>query len=285
MISCWIPHLLAQEVSTATRQAQGASRSSAADLRDEPGKSFLGLSGHVGNRSLADIDAELEEFSMDASMPPGAFFRCQSSADCITIMSGSDVRHGQQTAGPELVDVSAQSYTRDRGDGPFRRADACLQPALWLHHRSARPPRARLDWRDEQSDGRMDCTPDHRGFPWESAPGYLIRDRDRVFGSIIRQRLRAMGIRDKPIAPRAPWQNGFAERLIGSIRRKCLDHIIVFGEAHLRRLLCAYADYYNGTRTHRSLDKDAPLHRPTQRIGLLRSHPILGGLHHHYVRI
>src|SRR3954470_10301473 len=163
MTSCWIPHLLALEVSTATRQAQGASRSSAADLRDEPGKSFLGLSGHVGNRSLADIDAELEEFSMDASMPPGAFFRCQSSADCITIMSGSDLRHGQQTAGPELVDVSAQSYTRDRGDGPFRRADACLQLALWLHHRSARPPRARLDWRDEQSDGRMDCTPDHRG--------------------------------------------------------------------------------------------------------------------------
>src|SRR3954470_12362343 len=75
--------------------------------------------------------------------------------------------HGEragQTAGPELVDVSAQSHTRDRGDGPFHRADACLQLALWLHHRSARPPRARLDWRDEQSDGRMDCTPDHRGF-------------------------------------------------------------------------------------------------------------------------
>ena len=73
-------------------------------------------------------------------------------------------------------------------------------------------------------------------FPWESAPRYLIRDRDRVFGSIVRQRLRAMGIRDKPIAPRAPWQNGFAERLIGSIRRECLDHVVVFGKAHLRML-------------------------------------------------
>src|SRR3954449_12968146 len=82
-------------------------------------------------------------------------------------------------------------------------------------------------------------------FPWESAPGYLIRDRDRVFGSIVRPRLRAMGIRDKPIAPRSPWQNGFAERLIGSIRRECLDHIIILGQVHLRQVLLAYASYYN----------------------------------------
>ena len=122
-------------------------------------------------------------------------------------------------------------------------------------------------------------------FPWDSAPHYLVRDWDRVFGSIVRHRLRAMGIRDKPIAPRSPWQNGFAERLIGSIRRECLDHIIVFGEEHLRRVLQSYASYYNRTRTHRSLDKDAPVHRPIQRIGALKSHPILGGLHHQYVRI
>ena len=78
-------------------------------------------------------------------------------------------------------------------------------------------------------------------FPWDYAPQYLVRDRDRVFGSIVRHRLRAMGIRDKPIAPRSPWQNGFAERLIGSIRRECLDHTIIFGEAHLRRVLRSYA--------------------------------------------
>src|SRR3954470_15830932 len=101
-------------------------------------------------------------------------------------------------------------------------------------------------------------------FPWESAPGYLIRDRDRVFGSIVRQRLRAMGIRDKPIERRSPWQNRFAERLIGSIRRECLDHIIILGQVHLRQVLLAYASYYNGTRTHWSLDKDAPVHRPVQ---------------------
>jgi len=122
-------------------------------------------------------------------------------------------------------------------------------------------------------------------FPWDCPPGYLIRDLDRAFGSIVRQRLRAMGIRDKPIALHSPWQNGYAERLIGSIRRECLDHIIVVGEAHLRQILCAYAGYYNGTRTHRSLDKDAPKHRPTQRIGIVRSRPVLGGLHHQYVRI
>jgi Integrase core domain len=95
----------------------------------------------------------------------------------------------------------------------------------------------------------------------------------------------AMGIRDKPTAPVPPWQNGFAERLIGSIRRECLDHIVVFGEAHLRRILRCYARYYNDARTHRSLDKDAPVSRPVQRTGSIKSLPILGGLHHHYARV
>ena len=95
-------------------------------------------------------------------------------------------------------------------------------------------------------------------FPWDDAPGYMIRDRDRIYGTVVTRRLRAMGIRDKPIAPASPWQNGFAERLIGSIRRECLDHVIVLGEAHLRRILKSYARYYNGVRTHRSLNKDAP---------------------------
>jgi transposase InsO family protein len=122
-------------------------------------------------------------------------------------------------------------------------------------------------------------------FPWNEAPRYMIRDRDRIYGAVVTRRLRAMGIRDKPTAPASPWQNGFAERLIGSIRRECLDHIIVFGEAHLRRILKSYADYYNSVRTHRSLHKDAPISRPIHQTGIIRSHPILGGLHHHYVRI
>ena len=98
-------------------------------------------------------------------------------------------------------------------------------------------------------------------FPWDGAPRYMIRDRDRIYSAITR-RLRAMGIRDKPIAPASPWQNGFAERLIGSIRRECLDHVIVLDEGHLRRTLKSYAAYYNGVRTHRSLHKDAPASRP-----------------------
>ena len=94
-----------------------------------------------------------------------------------------------------------------------------------------------------------------------------------------------MGIRDKPIATASPWQNGFVERLIGSIRRECVDHFIVLGEGHLRRILRAYTSYYNDIRTHRSLDKDAPDSRPVQRIGSINSHTILGRLYHHYVRV
>jgi transposase InsO family protein len=102
-------------------------------------------------------------------------------------------------------------------------------------------------------------------FPWNEAPRYMIRDRDRIYGTVVTRRLRAMGIRDKPVAPASPWQNGFAERLIGSMRRECLDHVIVLGEAHLRRILKNYAAYYNGVRTHRSLQKDAPVSCPVQR--------------------
>jgi len=122
-------------------------------------------------------------------------------------------------------------------------------------------------------------------FPWNEAPRYMIRDRDRIYGAVGTRRLRAMGIRDKPITPASPWQNGFAERLIGSIRRESVDHMIVLGEAHLRRILKSYAHYYNGVRTHRSLNKDAPVSRSVQRAGVIRSRAILGGLHHHYNRI
>jgi transposase InsO family protein len=94
-----------------------------------------------------------------------------------------------------------------------------------------------------------------------------------------------MGIRDHPTAPRSPWQNAYVERLIGSIRRECLDHIVVTGESHLRRILNQYAHYYNEVRTHRSLDKDAPASRPIQVTGAIASRPLLGGLHHHYARI
>jgi transposase InsO family protein len=122
-------------------------------------------------------------------------------------------------------------------------------------------------------------------FPWDSAPCHLIRDRDRSYGEVFLRRLQSMGIRDRPIAPRSPWQNPYVERLIGSIRRECLDHLIIFNEAHLCRALSAYATYYNAIRTHLALDKDAPLGRCTRRAGPIRRVPHVGGLHHAFIRI
>ena len=122
-------------------------------------------------------------------------------------------------------------------------------------------------------------------FPWDEAPRHLVRDRDGAFGASYAHRIRAMRIRDHPIAARSPWQNGHVERLIGSIRRESLDHLVVFDEAQLRRVLRNYASYYNQVRTHLSLDKNAPDFRRPQKIGRIAAIPILGGLHHQYVRV
>ena len=122
-------------------------------------------------------------------------------------------------------------------------------------------------------------------FPWDEAPRHLIRDRDGAYGFVYTRRIRAMRIRDHPTAPCSPWQNGHVERLIGSIRHESLDHLIVFDEAQLRRVLRDYASYYNHVRTHLSLHKDAPDFRRTQKIGRIAAIPILGGLHHQYVRV
>jgi transposase InsO family protein len=122
-------------------------------------------------------------------------------------------------------------------------------------------------------------------FPWDSAPKYFVRDNDRAFGAAFKTRVRAMGIRDRPTSFRSPWQNGYVERLIGSIRHECLDHLMVFNAEHLRRLLATYATYYNEVRTHVSLGKDTPCTRAIERFGDVVAYPILGGLHHRYARI
>jgi putative transposase len=123
-------------------------------------------------------------------------------------------------------------------------------------------------------------------FPWDEAPRYLLRARDRIYGDAFRRRVRNMGIEEVLIAPRSPWQNPYVERLIGSIRRECLDHVIVLHERHLRRLLTGYFHYYHCWRTHRALDMDCPVPRPVQRpeVGSIREVPDVGGLHHHYER-
>jgi transposase InsO family protein len=122
-------------------------------------------------------------------------------------------------------------------------------------------------------------------YGWTAAPRYIVRDHDAAYGDIFLRRLQAMGIRDRPTAARSPWQNGYVERLIGSIRRDCLDNVIVLGERHLRHMLKSYQSYYNEARTHLSLSKDAPVSRPVQAVGDVVAKPLLGGLHHQYIRI
>jgi transposase InsO family protein len=122
-------------------------------------------------------------------------------------------------------------------------------------------------------------------FPWASAPAYLVRDNDGAYGHVFSRRVMAMGIRDRPISRGSPWQNGHVERLIGTVRRECLDRMLIFGEAHLRQVLTLYACYYNESRTHLSLHKDAPLGRAVQRYGTIAATPVLSGLHHRYARI
>ena len=123
-------------------------------------------------------------------------------------------------------------------------------------------------------------------FPWESVPRYLLHDRDSIYGDWFRQRVRGMGMREVRTAPRSPWQNPYAERLVGSIRRECLDHLVVFNERALRRTLQAYFDYYLRSRTHLALGKDTPESRPMQppELGPVVELPEVGGLHHRYER-
>ena len=124
-------------------------------------------------------------------------------------------------------------------------------------------------------------------FPWDTAPKYLLRDRDAIYGSQFQRRVKSMGIEEVLTAPRSPWQNAFVERLIGSIRRDCLDHVIVLNEWHLKRILIGYFEYYHRWRTHLSLEMDSPESRSVQppAFGKVVQFPEVGGLHHHYERL
>jgi putative transposase len=124
-------------------------------------------------------------------------------------------------------------------------------------------------------------------FPWDSAPRYLLHDRDGDYGERFQEAASWLGIREVLTAPQSPWQNAYLERLIGSIRRECLDHVMVLNETGLRRILKSYFEYYERSRTHLSLGKDAPVSRPVQQIGKGRivEIPQVGGLHHRYERI
>ena len=181
--------------------------------------------------------------------------------------------------------LPAQSCAEHRRHGFVRSPDHWLRSTLCLYHYSTRPQRPCLDQRHNKSDSRMDRASDNRAFPWHGAPRYLIRDRDHIYGATLTGRLRAMGIRDKPIAPLtlAEWFCRTTD-WVDPARVRRPFHRLGRG-APAPNSLKTYAGYYNKIRTHRSLDKDAPAFRPVQRVGNIASHAILGGLHHHYVRI
>lgn len=121
-------------------------------------------------------------------------------------------------------------------------------------------------------------------FPFDSAPKYLLRDRDRIYGYEFQKQVEVIGITEVLTAPRSPWQNPYVERVIGSIRRECLDHVIVLNEESLRRTLASYLSYYHRSRLHLSLEKDSPDPRPVQSVGKVVAIPEVGGLHHRYQR-
>jgi len=123
-------------------------------------------------------------------------------------------------------------------------------------------------------------------FPWDTAPRYMLRDRDGKYGEDFIRRVESMGIKEVLITARSPWQNPYVERVVGSIRRECLDHAIIFNERHLRRVLREYFKYYHGSRTHLGLEKDCPRPRSIENpdLGSVQSEPMVGGLHHRYFR-
>ena len=123
-------------------------------------------------------------------------------------------------------------------------------------------------------------------FPWETVPRYLLRDRDGIYGEWFRGRVRGMDIKEVLTAPHSPWQNPYSKRLNGSVRRECLDHVVVFGENHLGRILGEYVEYYKRSRTHLSLGMDCPESRPVQtaKQGNVIAVPQVGGLYHRYER-
>ena len=132
----------------------------------------------------------------------------------------------------------------------------------------------------------MDGAADGRGVPVRYCALYLIRDRDGIYGAAFRRRVRGLDIEEVLTAPRSPWQNPYAERLIGTLRRECLDNVIVLHERHVSRILRSYVDFYHRWRVHQSLEMDAPEHRPVQppELGEVIEFPDVGGLQRHYER-
>ena len=253
----WFPSLLALEITTSGWPAKSSSRSSRAHSRNDPLWGAPRIHGELLKLGIDVGQTSVAKYMVRNRRPPSQGWK--------TFLRN----HADGIAAIDVFVVPTVSFRLLYGLLILGHARREL---LWLGvtaHPSA-------DWIARQLT---------EAYGWKEPPRYLVRDRDTAYGEVFIRRVGAMGIRDRPIAARSPWQNGYAERLIGSIRRDCLDHVIVFGERHLRHLLASYQRYYNEARTHLSLGKDAPASREVQAVGRLLPVPILGGLHHQYVRI
>jgi Integrase core domain len=185
----------------------------------------------------------------------------------------------------DLANIPAQPCGSHRGHRSLRGSNSDVRVSICVPRIGTWSTTATLVRGDPAPDRGVAGAADRGGIPLGPGATYLVRDNDRAYGQVLTNRVRAMGIRDRPISPRSPWQNAYVERLIGTLRRECLDHVLIYGERHLRRILTLYSLYYNETRTHLGLGKDAPLRRPVQRSGTIVTIPILSGLHHRYARI
>jgi Integrase core domain len=252
-----IPTLLDVEGSTATRSARDQYGCERSDSADEPGQSSLGRTKNPWRTPEARRNGIASDgVEVHAPSPAAAV------AGVAHVFEES--RHGAHRVG-----------FLHGTDGDFRVLFVLVMliPSRrrLVHFNVTEHPTA--EWTARQL--LEACAP-------EESPRYLIRDRDSVYGERFSRQARMHDIREVVIAPRGPWQNAYAERVIGSIRRECLDHVVVIGERHRRAILTKYVDYYNGSRTHLSLAKDAPEPRTVQRPseGRVVAMPRVGGLHH-----
>jgi hypothetical protein len=189
-----------------------------------------------------------------------------------------------------VADVPHQSSRLGRVDGFLHRLDAHWPSAVRPGRTDARAPahvhvHVHVNITDHPT-AAWSAQQVVDAFPDDTAPRWVHKDRDRIYGDVFQRRLVGMGIGEVVSVPASPWQTPYVERLIGSLRRECLDHVIIINEAHLRRVLMAYVRYYHRTRTHLGLEKDTPVHRPVSRTfaGPIVAIPEVGGLHHRYER-
>jgi Integrase core domain len=208
--------------------------------------------------------------------------RCLAAAGAVLALAGSVVLGSRSARAQEPVPPPKpfQLHFDPKGKPPSKFTMELLQ-----QQKKTLPFADQRDF-EEQKAAVWTAQQIVAAFPDDSAPSYLLRDRDQVYGQHFRHRVKGMGIDEVLTAPHSPWQNPFAERLIGSIRRECLNHVLVLGEAHLRRILACYFEYYHQSRTHLALDKDAPEFRPIElpATGKIVQRPQVGGLRHRYLR-